>query len=245
MPPRSAFSDAERQALRQYYFSQKPRPSQRALITWFHENHGRKISQSTVSESLSDRYKHLDNSLASKASYRNRFGKWPLLEQILFSWQQQLEAQGAFMSGDLLVEKARELWALLPEYASTPLPEFSHGWLDRFKSRHNIKQYTSHGELASVPVAASAEMKLLRDICRRFLAPYMYNIDETSLYWRWAVSQGLATASILGVKKDKARISLALCSNGDGSDKLPLWLIGKSKVPRALRGVNISSLGLV
>ena len=68
MPPQSAFSDAERQALRQFHFSQKPRPSQRALISWFEENHGRKTSQSTVSELLSGRYKHLSNRpLASKA----------------------------------------------------------------------------------------------------------------------------------------------------------------------------------
>jgi hypothetical protein len=95
-----------------------------------------------------------------------------------------------------------------------------------------------------VPGSAHAEMDLLRTICRAFLAPYMYNMDETGLYWRWAICKGLATASLPGVKKDKARISMALCSNGTGTDKLPLWTIGKSKMPHALRGVNIEALGL-
>ncbi|KAF2195896.1 DDE-domain-containing protein [Zopfia rhizophila CBS 207.26] len=69
-------------------------------------------------------------------------------------------------------------------------------------------------------------------------------MDETGLYWRWAISRGLSTASIPGAKKDKARISLALCSNADGSDKVPPWLIGKSKVPRCFRGVNVSAFGV-
>lgn len=124
------------------------------------------------------------------------------------------------------------------------MPEFSPGWLGKFKKRFNLKQYVQHGEIASVPIAAHAEMNLLRQTCIHFLAPYMYNMDETGLYWRWAVSKGLATASVPGVKKDKARISLALCSNATGSDKLPPWLIGKSKMPYALRPVNIPALGL-
>ncbi|KAF1954443.1 CenpB-DNA-bind-domain-containing protein, partial [Byssothecium circinans] len=137
MATRSAISDAERRSLRQFYSSQKPRPTQKAMRSWFEGKYGRKPSQSTVSESLSDRYKHLDDSpLPSRAVYRTRFGKWPLLEQVLFSWQQQLQAQGSLVSGDLLAEKAREVWALLPEYASTPQPEFSQGWLSRFKSRY-------------------------------------------------------------------------------------------------------------
>ena len=89
MPPRAAFSDAERQAHRQFFFSQKPRPTQKVIISWFFTKYSRKLSQSTISESLSDRYKYLDNkSSASKAIYRSRTGKWPLLEEILFSWQQ-------------------------------------------------------------------------------------------------------------------------------------------------------------
>ncbi|KAF2174606.1 hypothetical protein K469DRAFT_614001 [Zopfia rhizophila CBS 207.26] len=51
---------------------------------------------------------------------------------------------------------------LIAEYIRQPTPEFSVGWLDKFKKRHGIKQRTNHGELSLVPVAAKGKMKLLR-----------------------------------------------------------------------------------
>ena len=94
MPPK-AVSDAERQAIRAYYFSQKPPPKQKEVIAWFEQQYRRKLGQATISDSLKDRYKHLDTApAASSISFRHRSGKWELLKKILFLWQQQLEARG-------------------------------------------------------------------------------------------------------------------------------------------------------
>lgn len=84
-----------------------------------------------------------------------------------------------------------------------------------------MKEYASHDEIASVPITAHAEMNFLRAITILYLASYLFDMDETGLYWRWAISRSLSTASIPGAKKDRARTSLALCSNADGSDKVP------------------------
>jgi hypothetical protein len=244
MAPRS-ISDAERQAIRRYYATTNPKPRQKDIVTWFEKEYGRKLGQASISDCLQDRYKHLDAPIkADPRAYRAREGKWPLLERILFSWQQQFEVKGLPVSGELLAEKARDIWLAVPEYNTKQVPEFSPGWLGKFKSRFKLKQFESFGEIASVPHTAHAEMDLLRAATRQFLAPYLYNMDETGLYWRWALSRGLSTATLPGVKKDKARVSLALCSNGNGSDKLPPWVIGKAKLPHALRGVNVSALGV-
>ena len=57
----------------------------------------------------------------------------------------------------------------------------------------------------------------------------------------------LATETLSGTKKQKARISLAIRSNADGSDKLLLWIIGASMKPRcfAAARVNIDSLDML
>ncbi|KAF2188910.1 hypothetical protein K469DRAFT_72839 [Zopfia rhizophila CBS 207.26] len=47
MPPK-AISDVERQALRAYYFSQKPQPKQKDIIAWFEQQYGRKLGQATT-----------------------------------------------------------------------------------------------------------------------------------------------------------------------------------------------------
>jgi hypothetical protein len=58
-----------------------------------------------------------------------------------------------------------------------------------------------------------------------------YNIDETSLFWKLTPDRTLATKASSRGKKAKDRITLALIANRDGSDKLDVWVIGKSKNP--------------
>src|SRR5438046_9837907 len=100
--PRKSISDAQRKALRDWYYSHYPRPRQKACIKWFSDTFKHQISQSTVSESLGEHYKHLDKpSTASSSSYRHRAGQWPLLESILFEWQKLLESKGGVTSGDI------------------------------------------------------------------------------------------------------------------------------------------------
>ncbi|KAG5463489.1 MAG: hypothetical protein BJ554DRAFT_6989 [Olpidium bornovanus] len=45
----------------------------------------------------------------------------------------------------------------------------------------------------------------------------------------------LATKQLEGRKVNKERLTLAVCCNGDGSDKVPLWVVGKSKSPRCFK----------
>ena len=244
MPPK-AVSDAERQAIRAYYFSQKLPLKQKEVITQFKQQYSYKLGQATISDSLKDRYKHLDTALAaSSISFRHHSSRQELLKKILFLQQQQLKARRQLVSSEILQTRAKDLQDLLPKYAGKPMPKFLPGWLGKFKKRFNLKQYVQYGEIASVPITTYAKINLLCQTCLYFLAPYIYNIDETGLYWRQVVSKGLTTALVSSVKKDKARISLALYSNATRSNKLPLQLIGKLKILYALRPINIPALGL-
>jgi hypothetical protein len=47
-----------------------------------------------------------------------------------------------------------------------------------------------------------------------------YNIDETALFWKKTTEQSLATTSAPGLKVQKSRVTLAVCGNADGSDKV-------------------------
>jgi hypothetical protein len=86
-------------------------------------------------------------------------------------------------------------------------------------------------------------MKALRTIAGEFQEEDVYNMDETGLYWKMMPSRGLATQTLPGLKKDKARISLVFCVNASGTDRLPVWMIGRYKQPRALRNIDIPSMG--
>ena len=243
--PRRPISDEQRGALRRWYQRQHPKPRQSEAARWFETQFGHRITQSTVSESLSDRFTYLDTPSApnTTSSFRQRQPQWPILEAILFDWQRRIEQQGGVVTGDILLLKAREIWPRIPQYQDRPLPSFSIGWLEKFKKRHDIKQRTQHGEASSVPAGAEEEMRAIQTLCGEYKEEDIYNMDETGLFWRQAPSNGLTTEARPGVKKDKSRISIVCCVNFTGTQRLPLWLVGKAKQPRPLKNVNLKAMG--
>ena len=72
----------------------------------------------------------------------------------------------------------------------------------------------------------------------------IYNMDETELFYRMQADNSLATRQLEGRKQNKERITIAICCNADGLDKMLLWVIGKSFNPRCFNNVNRENLGV-
>ena len=72
----------------------------------------------------------------------------------------------------------------------------------------------------------------------------VYNADETGLFFRMTPDQTLATQAVKGKKKDKARITVLLCTNATGTDKLKPLVIGKSAKPRCFKNISKENLGV-
>src|SRR3989339_209871 len=104
--PRRAISDQERKAIRKWYKDQEEqgsKPRQTEVIDWFESQYGHKLSQSTISETLGNRYLHLDNTATvGSSSFRQRNAHWPILEDILYDWYRQAEQLDA--TGDDIIE---------------------------------------------------------------------------------------------------------------------------------------------
>jgi hypothetical protein len=241
MPRKQAISFEQCCALQNWAHQQHPKPSQKACIEWFLLKYQRKLSQSTVSESLSSHFSRLDK-IAPVGQWLWT-GQWPDLEKVLYDWQQRIESQGGFTTGDILREKAQEIWKQLPEHLNQPCPDFSSGWLKGFKYWHNIKLHVRHGEAGSVPDFIEEEMKVIQEIAAGYAEEDIYNMNETGLFWKIMPSCGLSSQSLSGLKKDKTWITLVFCVNATGLDRFPVWIIGKAWTPCALRNINISTLG--
>jgi hypothetical protein len=85
-------------------------------------------------------------------------------------------------------------------------------------------------------------MEEIRTECENYEARDVYNTDETGYFRRACPKRSLATATSSGTKQGKERISVLLTCNADGSDKLPLWFIGKYKQPRCFRRERLQGL---
>jgi DDE superfamily endonuclease len=72
-------------------------------------------------------------------------------------------------------------------------------------------------------------------------------MDETGLFYRMQPRRSLSTKALSGTKVSKERLTLTICTNESGSHKLPCWVIGKSKNPRAFKGIkgrDVAALGV-
>ena len=67
----------------------------------------------------------------------------------------------------------------------------------------------------------------------------IYNADETGIYYRELPDGTLTFTSdtLSGSKRVRDRVTALVAVNMDGTDKRPLFIIGKSKQPRCFRGI--------
>ncbi|GAB7352577.1 hypothetical protein MBLNU459_g2961t1 [Dothideomycetes sp. NU459] len=139
---RIGITNAQRAALRRHAHT-NPRLRQAQLAAWFESEFGHKVSQGTVSESLSSKFLDLDNEITNPAHLdrqKSRSEAWPELESALFQWYcWHVNVQTNRPVTDALLRvKAEHFWSLLEPYRGINVPAFSNGWLDRFKKRHSI-----------------------------------------------------------------------------------------------------------
>ena len=106
------------------------------------------------------------------------------------------------------------------------MPSFSNGWLAGFQHRESIHSRVHHGKDGSTPESATTDMIPIRQALQLYSPRDIFNCDETGLYWKRIPDRSLATRSLPGRKKEKARISALFCCNVDGSEKLKPWFIG-------------------
>ena len=209
-------------------------------MKWFKTKFKKNIGRSTVADILSNKWAYLETENPRSSAFRNSKSKWPVLDQCLLEWQLGEESRGVGTTDRDILEQAKEIWDLLdPESKKNPstgldlpTPSWSNGYLHKFKQRYGIGLKKHHGEASSVPQIAHEQMKDVRLIVKEYEPKNVYNMDESGLFWRRGPSKGLSTKAIPGPKVDKTRITITLCTNADGTDRLPLHYIGKSKTPR-------------
>jgi Tc5 transposase DNA-binding domain/Fission yeast centromere protein N-terminal domain len=121
------------------------------MRTWFSAKY-HPISQSTVSDCLHSNYAYLDTHIKPLQPDRlnRREGKWPALEAALYEWQLAVNRSNHIVTGALLQEMATRFWGQLAQYQGLPVPKFSTGWLNTFKTRHAISRRRRHGEAGKV-----------------------------------------------------------------------------------------------
>jgi hypothetical protein len=163
---RRAITNAQRRALRAWFFDSDTPKSQSDASLWWQETYGYYLNSSTVSEILSYKYNPLDAEGAPSPSEapslvderkRHRPAKWEELEEELVRWVfwHELVAGEGSVTGNMLRHKGTELWYSMPCYQNMPLPKWSEGWRSRFRARYNLRKYSLLWEAAGMSESQS------------------------------------------------------------------------------------------
>ncbi|XP_030607758.1 tigger transposable element-derived protein 4-like isoform X1 [Archocentrus centrarchus] len=112
-------------------------------------------------------------------------------------------------------------------------------WVERFKRRWGIAKVKKTGESGGIDYVTVQEWKngRLQEICSRFKPQDIFNADETGLFWQMLPENTLGFIGSKG-KQPKSCFTVLVAANMDGSEKLPLLVIGKSKKPHDFKGVR-------
>ena len=215
------------------YKEQHPKATQAQILVHFSNEWGVSVGRSTISDILRDKVKWLSVSKDCGDVLRAKTAMHIPMESALYTWFADVRGRGLAISDDMMITKAKEYGQKL---GVTDF-QYSRGWLAGFKKRHGIRLYKCHGEAGSAQATVvQAGREQLREDLRDFSPRDVYNFDETGLFYRLEPNATLATAPVPGKKKSKDRLSVGLCSNADGSDKLKPVVIGKAAKPRCFSG---------
>lgn len=160
------------------------------------------------------------------------------LENILMQWFKAARASKIPINGSVVKEKALEIAERLKLQGFSA----SNGWIDRFKKRNNLCFKSICGESEGVDIATVQQWKenTLPNLLRDYIPRDVFNADETGLFFNLLPDKTLTVKgeNCHGGKLSKQRLTVLLCTNADGSEKLTPLVIGKAKKPRCFKNVK-------
>ena len=116
---------------------------------------------------------------ASRRCYRP--GEFEDVNQAMYTWYSLARQRSVPVSGPMLQEEAR----IIAEKMGHRQFKASNGWLEKFKKRHNIRQFTISGEAADVSdETVEGWQERLKSIMAGYKAEDVWNEDETGCFYR-------------------------------------------------------------
>lgn len=161
-----------------------------------------------------------------------KLAEYPEMEKKLYAWYIEQQDKYIPMSFDILTAKAKQIFK---QCYNKDRFVASRGWLLNFKERHGLRRSKTCETIAfNDELSATSFMEKLTHVINEngILPPQIYNAKISNLFWKMLPQQriDLSKSNTASSKKiNKERITFLACTNGDGSHKLKLSIIGKSK----------------
>ena len=191
-------------------------------------------------EQYLEQYESNLSSTAIQLRQKARKSKFEDVNDRLYEWYVMASSKNIYPGGPQLIEKAKEIAERLG------INDFrgSNGWLQKWKTRLNLRQVTICGESGTVRGDTVQSWKeRLPELLTGYSAKDIYNFDETGCFWKALPDKGFARRGekCHGGKQKKHRMTVALFVNGEGGKETPI-VVWQSCTPRCFKGINKASL---
>ncbi|XP_011860886.1 PREDICTED: tigger transposable element-derived protein 6-like [Vollenhovia emeryi] len=215
------------------------RPSSRVQIAKYYN-----IPKSTLSTIIKNKeqiYESIASGTITPKTKRIRRAQYEDVETEVLNWFNHMRVSNVSISGPLIQEKAKSI----ADNLGTENFNCLSGWLWRFQVRHGISSQAVCDELNKVNEEhANDWLSTFENIKQKFAPRDIFNMDETGIFFNLYPDRTLSFKGnkCHGGNKSKQRITAVFVCNSDGSEKLPAWIIRKSKQPRCFKHINLSTL---
>jgi len=175
---------------------------------------------------------------------KSRTALYANLDEAIFQWFREQRTKAIPLDGNLIKAKALQYAEALgiEEFSAT------NGWFDGWKKRYDVSFKKLTGESGSAPTHdKDSWLEHKWPVIRAGFQPEdIFNADETALYFKKLPEKSYHSKydKCNGKKKSKERVTLLVCANMTGSEKLPLLLIGRAKKPRGFPK-NLTGLSVI
>ena len=233
---RNSYSINEKKAICEYY-DKHPNSTLSEISNYVNIYFKKKVPLSTLSGIIKNKevIHNIKNSNNKKIKNRININ----LENSLYNWFIKAQNSGITITDLILQEQAKRIGQKM-EINNF---KYSKGWIDNFKKSRGIKLYKKHGESANIKIEdVKQEIKTIKQKLSKYDPSDIYNMDETGLFYKLEPNKTLATSQIYGSKRKKERISVGLCTNLPGTDKLKPIIIHKYLNPRCFKNSKIKEL---
>jgi hypothetical protein len=155
-----------------------------------------------------------------------------LLDENVVEFVILAEEEGVSISGAMIVQHAQDVATKL-RIPPDLQPRFGPSWLRRFQERYGFRWRRAYGESDSVELDTSKqEIARLRRLVSSYLPRNVFNMDESPCSYNDVPRGSICKIAAPALKQSKARVTMAVCCNTDGSEKLTVLYLGTTTKPR-------------
>ena len=202
------------------------------------------LKRRTINDLIRNKNKIIEKStsfsLNSKSSKNSSF---KILDRKLENWIDLMSTKNAIINDNLLIQKA----STFADEMKMENFKCSRGFINNFKRRHGYQLRKVYWERKTDKMIDFKNFMIeYSTLKEKYKARNIFNIDETGnknfylkgLFYKLIPSKTICKKETEGFKKLKNRVSLLLCANSDGSEKIKPLIIGRFKSPRCFKNFD-------